>query len=274
MTLCIIIYLIAEVWIDNKVDDYCVSVANGIGIRVVVHDPRSYPRLLEHAVAIPPGSDAYVSIEKEVTRHLKRPYAQQDCVDAEERTNFRFASGSEGEYSREACLLDCLLARVSRACNCSFLQPSSACTVAHAYFCMEDIVHNYFAQCECLPTCEEVRYEASVSTLALPTPLVIEESIRKRFNHTTSDDIAANLIHLKVFFNRLQQSEMTQVEAYSHNELVSNFGGQLVLFLGASLLTMIELCEWLLLAPLARFVRFKDENKHKRAHTATAPTTQ
>ena len=216
---------------------------------------------MEHAVAVPPGTDAYVSIEKEVTRLLRRPYSQSDCVDAQERQNFRHVSGRMGEYSSEACLLQCMVAEVERQCNCSLLQLTGGCTVADAYFCMDDVIASYQQQCDCLPTCETAQYEASVSTLSLPTPLVVEESMRRKFNYSTSADIAANLIHLKVFFNRLQQRERTQVEAFSHNELVSNFGGQLVLFLGASVLTMIELCEWLCLAPLARFLSCSADRK-------------
>ena len=59
--------------------------------------------------------------------------------------------------------------------------------------------------------------------------------------------IRDNYILLHVFFPSLHYTVTEQVEAFTLDELMSNLGGQLGLFLGVSIITLIELLEAMLL---------------------------
>ena len=68
-------------WVSSNVSDYHVTSTGGAGMRVVVHDPHTVPRLSEQAVSIRPGSDVFIAIEKREEHLLSPPYSHTECVD-------------------------------------------------------------------------------------------------------------------------------------------------------------------------------------------------
>ena len=219
---------------------------NGLGIKVMVHDPRTHPRTTEQGVAVRPGTDAYIHMEKHVVTNLQPPYSEVECVSETAQENYRYKSGAVAFYSYEGCMLDCMVEYVTRSCNCSFLEAAAVtCTMQHVYFCMSERLRTYYTQCDCLYPCKQFIYDTQLSALDLPTPLVREVALMENFTWTTEADIKRNMIHLSVFYDSMQYTQTTQVPSYTLDELVANLGGQLGLFLGASALTMLELLECL-----------------------------
>ena len=69
------------------------------------------------------------------------------------------------------------------------------------------------------------------------------------------------MINLKVYYPSLKITKVEQVPAYTFDELLSNVGGQLGLFLGASLLTMGEFIDYLF-----RFCYYKCKSKRTQTN--------
>ena len=100
-------------------------------------------------------------------------------------------------------------------------------------------------------------YNTQLTTLQLPTPFLMDLLNSHNFTYKTEEEIRRNVIALNVFYPSLHYTVTKQVEAFTFDELISNLGGQLGLFLGASLMTMVELVEALGMITCSRCNRIK-----------------
>ena len=239
-------YLSPEVLLDVNLDDFYASHTWGTGLKVIIHEPHNAPRMNEQSIAIQPGVEAYVSIEKHIVKRLPKPYSDVNCVVNEDIVDFKYKSDYRlaDTYTFERCMLDCLLYHSIQQCNCGFKKHGSdACTLADYYFCIGPRQREYYNKCDCKKPCEQTTYNIQLTTLQLPTPFLMDLLNSHNFTYKTGEEIRRNVIALNVFYPSLYYTVTEQVEAFTLDELISNLGGQLGLFLGASLMTMVELVE-------------------------------
>ena len=227
-------------------DDFYTGETYGIGLKITIHEPLNTPRINEQSIAIQPGVEAYVSIEKHIVKTLPKPYSDVNCVAKDDIVGYKYKSDYDlpNTYTFERCMLDCLLYHGIQQCKCRFQKyGSDTCTLADYYFCIRPREREYYHKCDCKKPCEQTTYSTQLTTLQLPTPLLLEHFINQNFTYTTEEEIRRNVIALNVFYPSLHYTVTEQVEAFTFDELISNLGGQLGLFLGASLMTMVELAE-------------------------------
>ena len=71
----------------------------------------------------------------------------------------------------------------------------------------------------------------------------------------------SNLAKLNIFFGELNYQTITQIKAYNFGSLLGDIGGQMGLFIGASILTLLEFGEYFLVILIGTlrdlFSRFK-----------------
>ena len=214
------------------------------GVKVIVHDHNVYPRINEQSLSIEPGTEAYIAVRKRKVKNMKPPYSKIDCV---KRMNWGYHHPSSGEalsYTYEVCMGNCILANMFEKCSCHPYEAPPYCTLADYYFCYRPNMTN-FSECDCLYPCKQTLYDTQLTTLYLPTPMVLAENLLRNETYTTAEEIVKNMINLKVYFPSLTVNKVKQVAAFTFDELISNIGGQLGLFLGASVLTMCELIDYL-----------------------------
>ena len=214
-----------------------------MGVKVVVHEPHVPPRQSELASVIEPGTEAYLSIEKTIIENLPKPYSKVHCVLEKDLNKYQYMSNTPIEgYSFEECTLDCMIYHAIDSCNCSFDEGPNLCTVDDFYFCIKPEQEVYFTKCDCHYPCKQTIYNTKLGTLKLATPITLQRSIN---TYNTEEDFKKNMVFLNAFFPVLQYTKIQQIEAFTFVGLVSNLGGQLGLFLGASLLTMGEILDYL-----------------------------
>ena len=258
----------ADVWIDIDVINNFVRSSSGNGVKVIVHDHHVFPRIGEQASGIEPGVEAYIAIEKREVTNLKPPYSKVDCVETETEIEYKVIS-SEINYAYEGCMLDCKLKNIFEKCACHIFDhvDENVCTLADYYFCyLKNQIH--VTKCHCLYPCKQTVYDTKLTTLSLPTPMVLLDDRLRNNTYTTKEEIRENMINLKVFYPSLKITKVEQVPAYTFDELLSNVGGQLGLLLGASVLTMGEFIDYLL-----RFCYYKCKLKRTQTDTSAAPVS-
>ena len=221
----------------------------GIGLNVIIHEPFSSPRINEEAIAITPGFEVRIGLEKHVIKDLPKPYSEVDCIRETDLGNYQFQSESShttfSKYTFENCMLDCKLHYSIDQCNCHLNDSDNAgdaCTLDDYYTCIYERENNHYKQCTCKNPCQRTKYSHKISMLELATP-----HYASVHGNITADEIKQNRISLKIYYPSLHYTVTEQVEAFTFDELMSNLGGQLGLFLGVSIITLIELLEAVLL---------------------------
>ena len=107
---------------------------------------------------------------------------------------------------------------------------------------------NALKQCmaQCKRTCSFVKYVSSTSSTAYPNDVAVEAARRLNFPAQNESAIRRRLLELSLHFATLDETRVTQHPRYEPFEIFSNFGGMLGLCLGVSLISLLELCEFLL----------------------------
>ena len=98
--------------------------------------------------------------------------------------------------------------------------------------------------CDCPDACKYTTYDITTSYLAFPATAVAEQYAA--IYNMTVENIYNNYLALNIYY----QSQNTEIEetvnAYSVTALLSSIGGLLGLFLGMSVISMLEFGTWLL----------------------------
>ncbi|XP_052089260.1 acid-sensing ion channel 5-like [Mytilus californianus] len=102
--------------------------------------------------------------------------------------------------------------------------------------------------CDCPLPCKYTHYDVSLTSSLFPSDFYS----KKIFDVIGAEDLdyyRQNYIALHIYFDQLSTTISKQVPKYSSaGDIFANLGGQMGLFLGASIVTLTELCEFLIFA--------------------------
>ncbi|KAI8481464.1 hypothetical protein Bbelb_408380 [Branchiostoma belcheri] len=161
-------------------------------------------------------------------------------------------------YTLNGCYLECRSKHVVRNCSCRpYDLPGTApsCDPSTMFTCVRAVLAQVITgdlKCDCPVPCRMTSYSTSLSFAGFPNkhtreylaPLLGMEpsymGIRFRDNGVV----------FSVFYEKLNHQKIRQLKAMEEGQLASNIGGMMGLFLGASVLSLLEVCEYLLKRPL------------------------
>jgi acid-sensing ion channel, other len=142
------------------------------------------------------------------------------------------------KYSMQNCIHECLSNASLEICNCVQYfqirdQKSTLCFGIDDIVCFEkvlsvinDVTSDAFKFCDCLPSCNHIDYKFDVILQKLK-----ESSVER--NVTSSS--------LSIYFASDEFVVLKRHESFGAVTLVSNIGGLLGLFLGVSILSVVEI---------------------------------
>ncbi|KAF4097405.1 hypothetical protein G5714_021413 [Onychostoma macrolepis] len=153
-------------------------------------------------------------------------------------------------YSITACRIDCETRYLVENCNCRMVHmPGDApyCTPEQYKECadpaLDFLVERDNDYCICETPCNMTRYGKELSFVKIPSK-ASAKYLAKKFNKT-EQYIAENILVLDIFFEALNYETIEQKKAYELAGLLGDIGGQMGLFIGASILTILELFDYL-----------------------------
>ncbi|XP_069832283.1 acid-sensing ion channel 5 [Dendropsophus ebraccatus] len=216
------------------------------GITFVIHSPKIPPRFDGLGLHCPAGMHAHTSIRcfKSVTQE----YPWGEC-------NPDLALEYHEVYSTYGCLQECKAAYIKKECGClPFLLPGfgKECDIQQFYNCVSPTIQRiekdelcsigtYHSACP-VP-CQETDYPASLSYSTFPSNKAADY-LSTKLNKNASY-MRNNLVYIDIRYQELNYKITKQQKAFTSSELLSEVGGQLGLFCGASMITIIEVMEFL-----------------------------
>ncbi|KAL1777805.1 acid-sensing ion channel 5 [Sigmodon hispidus] len=217
------------------------------GIIFVIHSPKKEPQFDGLGLSSPVGMHARVTIRQLKTVHQEYPWGE--CNPDIKLKNFT-------TYSTYSCLKECKAQHIQTICEClPFLLPGNGieCDLLKHYNCVSPILdrielkglctmgtHNS----SCPVSCEETEYPATVAYSTFPSQRGLKV-LAKKLNQS-QDYLRENLVNIEINYSDLNYKITQQQKAVSVPELLADVGGQLGLFCGASLITIIEIIEYVL----------------------------
>ncbi|KAL9969463.1 hypothetical protein ACROYT_G021683 [Oculina patagonica] len=202
----------------------------------------------------------------EVIKNLKSPYST-NCTSNRKLEMFK---DSRYKYSKPACLMQCLSRFVIKTCGCRPVEYEDLevpiCAPNDSVLCMFPAYRTFGSseekdECEedCTQPCEHIEYETSLSYAGLQRNVFIQNlnssvNITKDFpfyehflKMTVPEKMAYiddNIISLDIYFQDMSYDEIEQTPVFQGWTLIANLGGNFGLFLGMSILTILEFVEF------------------------------
>ena len=240
--------------------EYNAALNHDAGIRIAVHPQTEPAQPDELGIAVPPGRNAFIGVRQ---TNIRNRSSKRRCVDSNGTYTTSLRNGSF-PYSVPACQLDCLRTNIAEKCNC--VGTSSGllnnrthfqyghlpnCTIKETCCQVSEIFEA--TSCNCLEACSKTVYTTSTSYSEFPARYAARDLAEEanlntaaHFNLTFNASLfRENILGVNVYFETLTLEERVTDNAYDIVALLSDIGGQLGLFLGASVISVMELLTWL-----------------------------
>ncbi|XP_061582779.1 acid-sensing ion channel 1B isoform X1 [Cololabis saira] len=212
------------------------------GIKVQIHTQDEPPFIDQLGFGVAPGFQTFVSCQEQRLTYLPPPWG--DCKATPMDSDFF------NTYSLTACRIDCETRYLVENCNCRMVHmPGDApyCTPEQYKECadpaLDFLVEKDNERCTCETPCNLTRYGKELSFVKIPSK-ASAKYLAKKFNKT-EQYISDNILVLDIYFEALNYETIEQKKAYELAGLLGDIGGQMGLFIGASILTVLELFDYL-----------------------------
>ncbi|XP_075770595.1 acid-sensing ion channel 4 [Pelodiscus sinensis] len=214
------------------------------GIRVQIHSQEEPPYIHQLGFGVSPGFQTFVSCQEQRLTYLPQPWGNcRASVPGEQ-----ILPGYEG-YSIAACRLQCEREAVVSTCHCRMVHMpgnESLCSPNVYIECadrtLDAAVEDSQELCSCPTPCNLTRYGKEISMVRIPNKSSARYLARKYQRNETY--IRENFLVLDIFFEALSYEAIEQKKAYELAGLLGDIGGQMGLFIGASILTVLEILDY------------------------------
>ncbi|XP_037031900.1 pickpocket protein 28-like [Bradysia coprophila] len=221
------------------------------GFKVVLHPSDELPQVDGQFFRIPVGQAVRVSIKPNVLRTTKsltglHPKRRQCFFNFERRLRYMRT------YSKRNCEMECLANYTLGFCGCvKFSMPhdrtTPICGIAKVNCYIEaemDLLEDSdtvetskkINSCNCLPACTSISYDTEISQSSYEW-----KNFYKALNHTGAVVEGYQFASFSIFFKENQFITSKRSELVGLTDFVSSCGGLLGLFMGVSILSIVEL---------------------------------
>ena len=238
----------------NESDHGAILVSPGIGIKLMFHGHGETPDE-NWAVNVQPDLDVHIAVTKLQDIRLGTPYSSEDCQGANDMpTSYTISD----VYTKKGCQMQCYSDFLHKNHNCTFpkgINGFRSCSLIEVWTAYDDgIAYATGPECKCLRPCTETIYTTQMSALAYPASIQHPlSSMDQSQNKTQRPQIKK--IRVTVFYPTFDMFVITQEASYKLDSFLADVGGQMGLFLGASLLTVTEFLEFLTMSVLRKLRR-------------------
>ncbi|XP_060598498.1 amiloride-sensitive sodium channel subunit alpha-like [Ruditapes philippinarum] len=274
--------------LNVEIDEYVDNFSTGYGIRIVFHEPGTYPLPSHEGITLSPGTETNIGLRRVHISRLGKPHG--NCIDGKE-----FKSRYNKKYSISACYEFCRILEAIKECDCI---PAEApdevhlnstalpvCnttdeTVEKCLLSVDIIFDSGEVACHCNGPCQETVYAKTLSSTFWPNNdyldiLISDICKTKNTTHFWSyacsslsylqnyelDYYRNNFLRVLIYYEDLNYETITEEPMYESVRFLSDIGGAMGLFLGASVLSFVEFVQ--LILEVFLFLKHKNE-RHTR----------
>ncbi len=234
--------LYIELYIGD--DDELVSFTRNRGIHLFISN-NTFIEPSTDGIDLPPGMSSDISITYSITRRLQDPFS--NCK-------------SLNSYSQTDCNQNCYQENIIKNCSCydtrfnnKFLTNQRPCIEIDDFFCSNKFLKEFGNstaknKCDlnCPDECRTVKFEQRLSFSDFPSESYSNYLINSNKNtlwsssHMNYTKLKKSSTAFDLYFDEFIFTSINEVPALSLNDLISNVGGYLALYIGISLVSLCQ----------------------------------
>ena len=225
------------------------------GLYVDIHDPAEHIGSLE-GISLMAGFHTLIKLKK-VLLLRKKGSLSSNCYEDDDNMYVKVVPGT---HTVSMCKVACELKFFYERCG-SIDEIGGAFADKTHYPRLtnkskEEVIRCYIDEsqnldptsCDCRIPCQEVKYETQVTHRKWPQTWEVKElaPILSDVTGISESEVDIELlrkylIQVSIYYPDLLETKIIEEEAYGIEKVISNFGGQMGMFLGASFLSLIEI---------------------------------
>jgi amiloride-sensitive sodium channel subunit alpha/amiloride-sensitive sodium channel subunit gamma len=233
------------------------------GAIIYISNTTSSPRFLNE-ILVSPGVETNIAISKTFVTQKDYPYS--DCISDFSNVDsilYKSLITANLRYTQQDCYPQCFQSNVEKNCSCynTLFPPvnlKNPCITSADSACVFKVRMDFFAgrfndECSslCPLECDRVLYSYTISSSTSMSEKYAElyymndQIIKSKYpgRNVTFEDIKKGLVNVKIFYEGLYYTEISETESQTVFDLISSIGGTMGLFIGISLLSFIEILE-------------------------------
>ena len=246
------------------------------GIKVLLRNKSFVPFPEEKGIEISPGTQTNIVVSRIYINHLPMPY--NDCIDEINNSNYDRnhvfktlkINLNKRNYEQLLCLKICSQLYLIEKCKCfDYSLPNissikmNGCFTDRDLNCLKNnneyLFENFVELCDknCPMQCSQIIYKTAISFSQYPTEWYSEKIIKDNgiflrnitkennlsYDQWSFDYLKQTTLKLNIYYDDLFFIMVTEIPAFTIDSLIAYIGGTMGLFLGISLLSLIELVE-------------------------------
>ncbi|XP_077982690.1 uncharacterized protein LOC144437595 [Glandiceps talaboti] len=234
-------------------DEYIPLYGQEAGVRVLIHQPDIIPFPEDEAITVAPGLKTSIGLRRDMVQSPDAPYT--NCTN---HKKFSSIFGNGYNYSDLACHKSKVHEYILRECGCvdTIYVEGPMCQILYEDEEMCRQLMQFFYQrgllsSDCKEPCKDVQYSKTLSQAQWPSNKHVGgvQKVIRAFNDKVrnavvdKESLRDNLLRLEVYYDELNYQKITKVPAYLIEELLGDIGGLLGLYIGLSLITVVEFLE-------------------------------
>ena len=238
------------------------------GIYATVHDPEQIVPM-GGGILIPAGHHTHILVKKNVIKRLPQPYSSKCRKDWSNRDSIY-----PGKNTLQMCFSSCAYMQMYKMC--SGVKPEMKVFMNEKEFPLKADIRNAsfskcqqkslshldFQGCDCSEHCYEEIYTTAIDRnpwpqyWQAPSYVKLINDIEGKTNRTLSTiEIRERLLKVSIYYEDLEEHVSEEQPLYDLLTIVSDLGGQMGLFMGASLLSLAEIVALTVIYFKGRFAR-------------------
>lgn len=262
-------------------------------ILVMIHDENEHIEFFTdtNAIMISPGNMASIKIKKQRIVRLPSPYPDKCVTDANAEQITGIPLPKVGKYSVNVCKFMSMVRKKMKQCKAVSLEdgdklrqlfPNKAFNyrIFETYDEYDCINYNFSmpnkTTSECPLPCEEQRYKPTVSTASWPSKTDLPnlcsqlETFGVDTKTCSKEFIKDNFIRLQVYFEDFTVETIKQIPAYGRSQVISDLGGSMGLWIGASIYSLFELGSTFISLASLYILRIQKARKQRQVQVASS----
>ncbi|KJH39990.1 degenerin [Dictyocaulus viviparus] len=217
------------------------------GVRITIHGQNHCPFPDTFGYSAPTGAVSSFGLSLKKVNRLENG----DCFKPDTPLPLGYIY-RDWNYEPEGCYRNCYQKRIINRCGCAdprFPKPSSTVQICNikndsTRNCLlhESVKMTKRKSCRCMHSCKQDVYTTTYSAARWPSGSVQLECD----NEDCKSYYSKHAVMLEIYYEQMSYEILRESESYSIVNLVSDVGGQMGLWLGASVLTAIEIIIFLI----------------------------
>ncbi|KAI6227252.1 hypothetical protein M3Y99_01273000 [Aphelenchoides fujianensis] len=230
-----------RVILKTNISEYLLP-SDTAGMRILVHDQQEFPFPDIFGYNVQVGTSTSIGVTFQEISRLGHPYGE--CTD-DKPDIYLYPL----QYSTEGCQRSIYQTDMTTLCGCydpAYAQPNGTdviCQIPANYDCWNSQSNTTVTDANCTQPCHEGVYDVTVSSAKWPSPTLtaVADCIEGEFAQSCHEVFAQNGALVEVYYEKLNYETMDESPAYTVSTFLSDFGGQIGLFLGMSVISAIEI---------------------------------